>query len=1206
MKTGKRIDNAWMMVAAVFGFTVTTHYAVEKFDAPPPPPTEPVYISDWTRDRLSATQGWGDLGVDTAVKPPGNAAPLKLSIGGREYAHGLGAHANGTITLQLDGKYETLEAEIGVQTQLNHIGSVVFRVLGDGEELFRSDVMKGGQQARKIRVSVKGFRNLVLALEDAGDGIEGDAGNWAEARLIPAATPWLRPLTPPSHNLASTALAFVSDPDLDHGEPLQMEADGSYRLDPGPDGKARIGLQWEEGLCPGQRVGLRLAGGTALGADAIRLRVQDEDWKWHELPDEPSTEGDLFLWSLSSSNANRTVKAIEWVMTSKKAVVVKNLYIAGGPGSWQTAKLRLEAGAAERSLVNIESSHGVLLDEKGGEQTRRAWDTSGPLEIEVRYRAQKSLKNQPSLLCCPMSGTVECHCKDNSGPKQVNMVRTLLHFSHPAGGFSVAVEDVAAQGSVFIRHAGVLVSAADKAVVVKNRPAEIAARKTVLEEVREMPDQTFEQAMSKTHNPVQNRGPMMLSLACDNRKFIVDAGGIISGRLTPQFGVGGAAVEGNRHLDGGWLPIPSSDFTQGDGPVYRQRTCVAPMDDAPPALTASWVRQRAVCAVEWTVENRGSTAAETRLAVSFAVPQGRTASFLQVEGGIALTFGVELAAYFETADAGGLKLDFEGSGLTLSGRLAAGGIARCYAYLPAQTMAVTDCGTLSGGARWFERTADYWAKVMAPAMQIDVPDTLLANVIRASQVHCMLAARDEDEGRRVAASIAANHYGALDTESQAVIRGMDMVGQQEFSRRTLDYWLHRYTPQGPMEKNYSLAATGQNLWTVAEHYQRTGDRAWLEQAAPRLVAACQWISRERTKSMVKDNIGRPVPEWGLMPPGTSADWTTVAYRFYNDSLYHVGLSTASTALADIQRPEVEDLLKDARVYREDIQRAYHWTQERSPVLPLPGGAWVRAYPSLHGYFGLPEEYFPGTDMGRTWCYAVELGAHHLAVNGVLDPAATDVTEMIDHMEDVQFLRNGFNDYPADRNRQDVFNLGGFGKVQPYYARNVELYALRDDVKPFIRSYFNSLASLLDPGRLSLWEHFANTFAWNKTHETGWFLCQSRVLFVQERGDELWLAPFVACNWLKGGLTVAVKQAPTRFGPVGYQITSSVDKGFIEASIEPPVRTSPKAIVIRLRHPDGKPIRSVTVNGKPHRDFSPAGEYVRLKPSADRIVVRAKY
>ena len=941
-----------------------------------------------------------------------------------------------------------------------------------------------------------------------------------------------------------------------------------------------------------------------MGADAIRLRVQDEDWKWHELPDEPSTEGDLFLWSLSSSNANRTVKAIEWVMTSKKAVVVKNLYIAGGPGSWQTATLRLKAGDADRSLVTIESSHGVLLDGKGGEQTRCAWDTSVPLEIKILY--PKPMKDGRALLCCSMAGTGECRCSGSPASKGLKLERTLLHFSHPAGGFSVAVEDVAAQGSVFIRHAGVLVSAADKAVVVKNRPAEIAARKTVLEEVREMPDQTFEQAMSKTHNPVQNRGPMMLSLACDNRKFIVDAGGIISGRLTPQFGVGGAAVEGNRHLDGGWLPIPSSDFTQGDGPVYRQRTCVAPMDDAPPALTASWVRQRAVCVVEWTVENRGSTDAETRLAVSFAVPQGRTASFQPVGGGIALTFGDELAAYFETADAGGLTLNLDGASLTLSGRLAAGGFARCYACLPAQTMAVTDCGTLSGGVRWFERTTDYWANVMAPAMQIDVPDALLANVIRASQVHCMLAARDEDDGRRVEAWIASNLYRALDSESQAVILGMDMVGQREFARRALDYWLHRYTPDGPMAKNYSIVGTGQNLWTLAEHYQRTGDRAWLEQAAPRLVAACRWIGQERRKSMIKDNVCRPVPEWGLMPPGTSADWTTVAYRFYNESLFYAGLSAASSALADIQQPGAAELIEDALAYREDIRRAYRWTQERSPVLPLPGGAWVRPYPALHGYFGLPEEYFPGVDVGRTWCYAVELGAHHLAVNGVLDPATADVTEMLDHMEDVQFLRDGFQDYPANRNRQDVFNLGGFGKVQPYYARNAELHALRDDVKPFIRSYFNSLASLLDPGRLSLWEHFANSGAWNKTHETGWFLCQSRVLFVQERGDELWLAPFVACNWLKGGLTVAVKQAPTRFGPVGYQITSSVDKGFIEASIEPPVRTSPKAIVIRLRHPDGKPIRSVTVNGKPHRDFSPAGEYVRLKPSADRIVVRAEY
>jgi hypothetical protein len=75
------------------------------------------------------------------------------------------------------------------------------------------------------------------------------------------------------------------------------------------------------------------------------------------------------------------------------------------------------------------------------------------------------------------------------------------------------------------------------------------------------------------------------------------------------------------------------------------------------------------------------------------------------------------------------------------------------------------------------------------------------------------------------------------------------------------------------------------------------------------------------------------------------------------------------------------------------------------------------------------------------------------------------------MEDVQFLADGLGDYPATMNHADWFNNGGFAKVQPYYTRNCEVYAMRDEVKPFIRSYFNSFASLLNPEVLTLWEHF---------------------------------------------------------------------------------------------------------------------------------------
>jgi len=47
-------------------------------------------------------------------------------------------------------------------------------------------------------------------------------------------------------------------------------------------------------------------------------------------------------------------------------------------------------------------------------------------------------------------------------------------------------------------------------------------------------------------------------------------------------------------------------------------------------------------------------------------------------------------------------------------------------------------------------------------------------------------------------------------------------------------------------------------------------------------------------------------------------------------------------------------------------------------------------------------------------------------------------------------------------------------------------------------------------------------------------------------------------------------------------------------------------VIHLRHPEGKPMQSVTVQGKPHKDFDPKRETVTLEPTENKIVIEAKY
>ncbi len=801
----------------------------------------------------------------------------------------------------------------------------------------------------------------------------------------------------------------------------------------------------------------------------------------------------------------------------------------------------------------------------------------------------------------------------------------------------MAVEDVLAHGCVYVPGAGLFVSIDPPQTTLAQYLAQIAGKKTVLERVGRRPDQSFAEAMATTHNPIQNQGPMLLSLACDNRKFVAERDGVVrfSGydapdgaypalvspkewwyqpqsdkpcsQLVPQFGDGGSG-EVSRHLDGGWLPKPLTTVTNG-GVAYRQCTYVAPFDGEPPEGAPSWYRQRAACVAEFAIENTSPKDAEVSLRLTLSAMDGKRKvldSIREIENGAVAIIGDRVLALFDAGESAPLKLVEQADGVRLAGRLAVGKSARLAVYLPAWPLKPGEYAVLKNASHWAVETERYWKNVLAGGMQVDIPDPLLANVIRAAQVHCMMATRNEQRGRRVAPWAASMVYGPLESESEAVIRGMDMCGQTDFARRALEFFLKRYNSQGFLTTGYTMVGTGEHLWTLAEHYARTGDRQWLHQAAPQLAGACTWIARQRAKTKGYDARGDKVPEYGLMPPGVSADWERYAYRVFNDAQYCHGLEAVAQALAQIGHPDAPALLAEAKAYREDLLRAYRWTRARCPVVELGNGVWVPNDPSVLDIFGNVEEMLPAEDASRSWAYSVEIGAHHLAANRLLDPMSGEVARMMDYLEDYQFLRSGMGDYPEERNRKDIFHLGGFAKVQPYYARNAEVYALRDEVKPFLRSYFNALSAMLNAENLSHWEHFHNGGAWNKTHETGWFLCQTATMFVLDRGDELWLAPMVTSRWLQDGGRIEVRNAPSRFGKVSYRITSAAADGYIDADIQPPDRQAPRRLVIRLRHPEGKPMRSVTVNGMPHHDFDPPKECVRIEPTGQRLSVRVDY
>jgi hexosaminidase len=124
--------------------------------------------------------GWGEVGHNRSVSGG------ELNIGGVVYERGLGVHAQSCIRIGLDGQAQRLRALAGVDQAMRGRGSVDFVVLGDGEILWRSGVMRGGMSAREIDLPLGAVQVLELLALDGGDGIGQDHANWAMAWIVSA------------------------------------------------------------------------------------------------------------------------------------------------------------------------------------------------------------------------------------------------------------------------------------------------------------------------------------------------------------------------------------------------------------------------------------------------------------------------------------------------------------------------------------------------------------------------------------------------------------------------------------------------------------------------------------------------------------------------------------------------------------------------------------------------------------------------------------------------------------------------------------------------------------------------------------------------------------------------------------------------------------------------------------------------------------
>jgi len=506
-----------------------------------------------------------------------------------------------------------------------------------------------------------------------------------------------------------------------------------------------------------------------------------------------------------------------------------------------------------------------------------------------------------------------------------------------------------------------------------------------------------------------------------------------------------------------------------------------------------------------------------------------------------------------------------------------------------------------------------WTELFSGGMNIHVPDERVENMTRFSMIASLMTRAGDFPKYGILTEPAGPGYGTSADDGfpdAFTVQTNTMIewGLLDGAARSIDKFLGKFVRddgsilyRGPETGQY-----GRMLTVFARYLEVGGDPEVLLRNQEKISGITKLLLAMRSDSLKlpkgdaaygiiagwseADSSMRPDPSRYTQPYFSNNTETARGFQDFGRAWQALGKKTGNAGFVSLG----ERLTREAKAIKEDVNAAISKSVlkiDGKDILPSIAGAKLPAIAAVER-----DKHDPQWQYWRVFMEMLE--------SGVLSSAQSDL--ILDYLASHNGVVLGMPGGALALGAKKHLYTGGMLSADYGYAlietdriREALLFLYSEMANQYTRGTWFAPEER-EPVAVD-WTQYSVVAELTVPAMVRWLL-----VFEDPESDVLWLGRGIPTKWLEDGKTVSVTDAPTKWGRVGFSMTSHINGGHIVAQVTLPGSGLSAETRLRLRSGSAHHIQSVTLNGTSWSNFDPATETIVIPAGTSgdvRIVAR---